>query len=60
MNLHASIPHNAHGTNFTVAFRFASIAVIRPFVECTRSEGFMLVAGPTAPALRVGMDVTHQ
>jgi len=60
MNLHAGIPHNAHRTNFDVSFRFASIAVIRSFVEYTRSEGFMLVAGPTTFALRVSMDVTLQ
>ena len=60
MNLHADISHTTHGTNFIVSFRFASMAVIRPFLEYTRSEGFMLVAGPTAPALRVSMDVTPQ
>ena len=50
-NLHAGISHNAHGTNFNVFFRFARIAVIRPFLESTRSEGIMLVAGPSATTL---------
>ena len=60
MNLQADIPHNAHGTHFNVSFRFARIAVIRPFLEHTRREGYMLVAGPTAPGLEVSTDVIHQ
>ena len=53
MNLQAGFPLNAHGTNFNVSFRFAAIAVIRSFLEDSRSEGFMLVAGPAATALCV-------
>jgi hypothetical protein len=33
MNPHSGVPRESHGTNFNVSFRFASIAVIRPFLE---------------------------
>ena len=50
-NVHAGIPHNAHGTNFTVSFRYAAIVVIRSFLEHSILREAMPLAGPAATAL---------